>query len=68
MMINTEIFEYESINNYTCFDEILKMVNDLVRERKISKSDIIEYKTENWSEETHGELFYHCKVTISWWQ
>lgn len=67
-MINTEIFKYESYNNYTCFDETLKMVNDLIKEKKIQKSDIIEYRTENWSEETEEGTYYHYRAIISWWE
>lgn len=67
-MIDTEIFEYESYNNYTCFGEVLKMINNLIKEKGIAKSDIIEYKTENWSDDKDGIPFYHYRATISWWK
>lgn len=67
-MINTEIYEMENYNNYTCFDGVLKLVNDLIKEKKIKKSDIIEYRTKNWSEDKDGQPIYHYRVVISWWQ
>lgn len=67
-MINTEIFCYKSYNNYSCFEKTLKMVNDLIEEKRISKSNILEYKTKNWGEETVDGIYYHYKVTISWWE
>lgn len=67
-MINTEIFEYESCNNYTCFQEVLKDINELIKERKIKKDDIVEYRTENWKTDKDGEDVWHYKATISWWQ
>lgn len=66
-MIDTEIFKYESENNYTCFNEILKMVNNLIKEKGIKKEYIIEYRTENWSTKEDGKDYYHYKVIISWW-
>lgn len=66
-MINTEIFTYENRNNYTCFDEVLKMVNSLIEEKRIKKEYIIEYTTENWVTEKNGEDFWNYKVIISWW-
>lgn len=36
-MIDTEIFTYESCNNYICFEEVLKMVNELITEKGIKK-------------------------------
>ena len=65
-MINTEIFEWESVNNYTCFEEVLKLVNDLIEKNNINKSDIIEYRTENWTNK-ETQIYYY-RVTISWWQ
>jgi hypothetical protein len=44
------------------------MVNDLIKENKIERSDIVEYKTENWSEEVDESNYYHYRVTISWWK
>lgn len=67
-MIDTEIYTYESCNNYTCFDEVLKMVNELIKEKEIKKKDIVEYRTENWKIEKDGEDIWHYRVTISWWQ
>lgn len=67
-MINTEIFEMGDWSNYVCFEKVLEMVNNLIKENKIEKSDIVEYKTENWSEEVDGSNYYHYKVTISWWK
>lgn len=67
-MIDTEIFTYESCNNYICFEEMLKMVNELITEKGIKKSDIVEYHTENWMTEKDGECIYHYRATISWWQ
>lgn len=67
-MIDTEIFEYESYNNYTCFEEVLKMVNELIEGKGIKKSDIVEYRTENWKTKEEGEDIWHYKATISWWQ
>ena len=68
IMINTEIFSYESYNNYTCFEEVLKDVNELIKEREIKKEDIVEYRTENWKTVKDREDFWHYRVTISWWQ
>lgn len=62
-MIDTEIFEYESYNNYTCFEEVLEMVNKLIKEKRIKRKNIVEYRTENEKRED----IYHYKVTISWW-
>lgn len=67
-MINTEIFSYESCNNYACFEEVLKDVNELIKEREIKKENIVEYRTENWETDKDGENIWHYKVTISWWQ
>lgn len=67
-MINTEIFEMGDWSNYTCLETVLKMVNDLIKENKIERSDIVEYKTENWSEEIDESNYYHYRVTISWWK
>lgn len=67
-MINTEIFLFESRNNYNCFDEVLKMVNDLIAEKGIKKEYIIEYRTENWMTDKNEEELWHYRVTISWWQ
>lgn len=67
-MINTEIFEYENCNNYICFEEVLKMVNELILEKEIKKIDIVEYHTENWVIEKDGEDIWHYKATISWWK
>lgn len=61
-MIDTEIFEYESCNNYTCFEEVLKMVNELIEEKGIKKSNIVEYRTENWKTETGGERKRHLAL------
>lgn len=47
-MIDTEIYTYESWSNFICFDEVLKMVNKLIKEKEIKKMDIVEYRTENW--------------------
>lgn len=63
-MINTEIFKSEHENNYTCFEEGLKMLNDLIKEKEIAKDDILEYRTENWED---GGV-YHFKIIFSWWQ
>lgn len=62
-MINTEIFIYESVNNYTCFDEVLKDVNKFIKENNINKDDIIEYRTDNWEENEK----WHYKVILSYW-
>lgn len=67
-MINTEIFSYESCNNYICFEEVLKDVNKLIKERNIKKDDIVEYRTENWETDEDGEGIWHYRATISWWQ
>lgn len=67
-MINTEIFEMGDWSNYTCLEKVLKMVNDLIKENKIERSDIVEYKTENWSEEIDESNYYNYRVTISWWK
>lgn len=63
-MINTEIFKYECCNNYICLKEVLKMVNECIEKNQINKSDICEYRTENWEEKN----IYHYKVTISWYK
>lgn len=67
-MIDTEIYEIENYNNYNCFDEGLKIVNDLIKEKEIEKSDIVEYRTENWAEDKNGVPYYHYKIVISWWK
>lgn len=67
-MINTEIFECESYNNYKCFDDALKMVNDLIKEKGVKKEDIVEYYTKNWATEKAGNDFWHYRVIISWWE
>lgn len=67
-MVDTEIFEYESANNYECFDEVLSDINNLIREKEIAKEDIIEYRTENWKTEEDGNSFYHLRTIISWWK
>lgn len=67
-MIDTEIFEYESPNNYTCFEEVLKMVNELIKDKGIKKEDIVEYRTDNWSSKEEGIEYWHYKATISWFK
>lgn len=64
-MINTEIFTHESVNNYDCFDDVLKMVNDFISENGIQKSDIIEYRTENHLQK-NDKYFY--SALISYWK
>lgn len=63
-MINTEIFEVKNCNNYKCFDEALKHINDLIKENRIKREDIVEYRTENWT----SDKYFHYRVTISWWE
>lgn len=56
-MIDTEIFEYENCNNYTCFEVIIKMANKLIEEKGIKKSDIVEYRTEIGGQRKKEEIF-----------
>lgn len=67
-MIKTEIFHSYSRNNYYCFEDVLKMVNDLITENGIKKEDVIEYRTENWETQENGEEIWHYRATISWWE
>lgn len=67
-MIDTEIFTYESANNYVCFDVVLSDINNFIRKKGIVKEDIIEYRTENWKTEENGNSVYHLRTTISWWK
>lgn len=67
-MIDTEIFEYESVNNYVCFDVVLSDINNLIRKKGIAKEDIIEYRTENWRTEENGNSVDHLRTIISWWK
>lgn len=72
-MIKTEIFSHQSPNNYTCFDEVLKMVNELIKKEGIKKEDIIEYRTSNWTSEVYtsesdSAEYWNYKVIISWFK
>lgn len=67
-MINTEIFEVYDYNNYICFKEVLALVNELIRDNSITKTDIVEYRTENYEKEVEGSNCYYYKVIISWWK
>lgn len=66
-MINTEIYTYDSWNNYDCFDEVLKDINDLIKKEHIKRSDILEYRTKNWSTIENGDVKWHYEATISYW-
>lgn len=62
--VDTEIFTYSHVNNYTCFAEVLKDVNSYIAEKGISKDDIIEYRTDNtYNERTN---LYTLTVIFSW--
>ena len=64
--VDTEIFTYTSVNNYTCFAEVLNCVNNYILENKISRENILEYRSENpYNPETNEFTF---TVTISWWK
>lgn len=65
-MINTEIFTCLNSNNYVCFEEILKYVNDLIFHKNIKKEDILEYRTRNWYNDVTGN--WYVTATISWWE
>lgn len=63
-MVNTEILKSEGFDNGECFNNVINMINELVKERKIKRKDIIEYKTENYKHE--GNIWCY-KVTITYW-
>lgn len=67
-MINTEIIEVCDYSNHNCFEKALELVNKLIKDNDISKTDIIEYKTENYDEHVEGSTYYYYKVIISWWK
>lgn len=64
--VNSEIVTYRDRSNYVCFDEVLKEVNKIIEENKISKSDILEYKSDNFYDKNTEEWCY--TVTFSWWK
>lgn len=66
-MIKTEIYTHESWSNYDCFDEVLKYVNILIKKEHIKRSDILEYRTKNWSTTEKNDVRWHYEVTISYW-
>lgn len=66
-MINTEIYTYDSWSNYDCFDEVLKSINYLIKKKHIKRSDILEYRTKNWSTVEKDDIKWHYEVTISYW-
>lgn len=69
-MINTEIFTDEGINMYTCVNNVLELVNTLIRTHDIKKEDILEYHSECWEDKdiyARLNIKYHYKITISWW-
>lgn len=69
-MINTEIFTDEGINMYTCVNNVLELVNTLIRTHDIRKEDILEYRSECWEDKDTYDCLnikYHYKITISWW-
>lgn len=63
--INSEIFTYSHINNYVCFDEVMRDLNGYIKEKGVFKEDIIEYRTENtYDKQNH---MWTLTVILSWW-
>ena len=69
-MINTVIFEeYNNYGTDYAKESCLKSVNKFLEDRHISRSDIVEYKTDIWNEDIgDGCRYYNYRVILSYYK
>ncbi|MCI8514493.1 MAG: hypothetical protein HFI93_07660 [Lachnospiraceae bacterium] len=67
-MVNTEIIIREKDKKDDAVESAVNMVNTIIRSNRLTKSEIMEYRTDIEEKCTPEDSLWVCKVVLSWWR
>lgn len=67
-MVNTEVIIREKEKKDDAVKSAVDMVNTIIRSNRLTKSEILEYRTNVEEVCTMEDISWVCKVILSWWR
>lgn len=66
-MIKTEIFACDNYDDMYELDDVIEIVNKFIEKNHITKTNIMEYRTEIENFEENGITYTKYRITLSYW-
>lgn len=66
-MIETRIFVYDNYDDVNELDDVIAIVNRFIETNHITKTNIMEYRTEFEHFEVNGRTYTRYRITLSYW-
>lgn len=67
-MVNTEVVIREKDKKDDAIKSAVDMVNTIIRSNRLTKSEILEYRTDIEERCVLEDISWVCKVVLSWWR